>query len=156
MSPTLSDLRNHEFKPHLEGRQAALFAYFVGKLVVKAPVEYAMYEDGDYDCVFRWREQDRNCYQAVQLKEVVPTHLNPKAEIRFELAKLAKYARSENTVVAFHLNQTGPLDFSHLSRPDIAFSGLWFYGALSPNQSRWLLYGDLLKEPIAHEIDYPT
>ena len=156
-SPTLADLRNHELKKYLEIRQAALFTYFVGQVVVRAPIGYAMYEDEDYDCIIRWREQRRNCYVAVQLKEIVPTHLNPKADVDAELAKVAKkYTASKSTIVAFHLNQSGLLDFANVKKPATTCSEIWFYGALSPNQSQWFLFGNLLKEPALHEINYPT
>ncbi len=155
-SPTLSDLRNHEFRTYLENRQAALFAHFVGEVVIKAPVNYVMCEEEDYDCIVRWRAQNRSCYLAVQLKEIVPTHLNPKAKINSELAKLSKYTASGSSIVAVHLNQTGLLDFSNLEKPNTSFSEIWLYGALSPSQSMWFLYGNLLKEPMLHEINYPT
>lgn len=154
-SPILADLRNHELGKYIEARQAALFTFFVGQMVVMAPTEYAMCEDQDYDCIVRWKEQRRNCYVAVQLKEIVPKHLNPKAEINAELAKLAKYVASESTIVAVHLNQTGPLDFSNLKMPETSCSEIWIYGALSSDQSRWFLYGNLIKEPSFHEITFP-
>lgn len=160
-SPRLSDLRNREFRPYLEHRQAALFAYFVSELIIRSPVDYVMFEDEDYDCIMRWRVQQHNCYQAVQLKEIAPTHLDPKAEINREFAKLSKkygtLGRTPgNTIAAFHLNQTGLLDFSNLKGPNTSISEIWLYGALSQNQSRWFLYGNVLKEPRLHEINYPT
>lgn len=155
-SPTLSDLRNHELKAHVENRQAALFAHFAGELIIRAPVGYAMFEDEDYDCIFRWREQERNCYQAVQLKVIVPRRLNPKAEINREFAKLSKYKASSKTIAAFHINQTGLLDFSNLENPDTSICEIWLYGALSATQSQWFLYGNVLKNPALHEINYPA
>jgi len=155
-APTLADLRTRELRKYLEFRQAALFTYLVGRFVVKPPLGYAMYEHEDYDSVIRWKEQRRNCYVAVQLKEIVPTHLNPKAEINVELAKLAKYVTSEHTVVAFHLNQSRLLDFSALAKPDTSCKEIWLYGALSSNQSQWFLYGNLLTDtPAFYETNYP-
>jgi hypothetical protein len=156
-SPVLDDLRNHELKKYLEMRQAALFTYLVGETMQSATIGYAMYEDADHDCIIRWRESRRNCYVAVQLKEIVPVHLNPKADLSAELEKQAKkYTSSSHTVAAFHVNQSGLLDFSRIRKPDATFSEIWLYGALSPNQSQWFLFGDLLKEPKLYEFSYPS
>lgn len=156
-SPKLDDLRNHELKQYVEIRQAALFTYLIGETIKRDSIGYAVHEDEDYDCVIRWREPRRNCYVAVQLKEVVPTRLNPKADLHTELAKLTKkYVASPRTVIAFHFNQSGPLDFSDVKKPDTTCSEIWLYGSLSANQSHWFLFGDLLKQPQLHELSFPT
>lgn len=153
--PMLSDLRNHQFKGHLENRQAALFAHLVSALLLREPVEYVMHEHEDYDCILRWKVQHRTCYQAVQLKEIVPKSLNRMSEIDTELQKLSKYVGSEKTIAAFHLNQSGLVDFSNMKKPKTSISAIWLYGALTPNQSQWFLYGDVLKRPVLRETSYP-
>jgi len=52
---TLDDLRDDRaLKRFSEPRQAALFAYLISEAVEKVPIQYAMIEDEDYDCVLRW------------------------------------------------------------------------------------------------------
>jgi hypothetical protein len=155
-SPVTDDLRVRELRKFLEYRQAALFAYFVGHSVLKTLVAYAVSEAEDYDSVLWWKVADRNHYLAVQLKEVVPEHLNPTADINSELAKLQKYVTSKETVVAVHVNRSGMIDFSGIRKPVACCAEIWLYGTLSADQSVWFLYGDLLNAPHGHEIRYPT
>jgi hypothetical protein len=157
---THDDLRRRELKSHLERKQAALFAYSVSHAILRAPIAYAMIEDEDYDCVLWWKEGGkrggRSHYARVQLKEIVPPHINPNATIDSELAKLGKYATSKQTLVAVHVNQEGPLVWSALSKPATSVAEIWLYAALAPDQSRWFLYGDLINGPQGFEIPWPT
>lgn len=154
--PTLDDLRNRDLRKYLEFRQAALFAYFISHSVLRTPIAYAIYEAEDYDCVLWWKCNGGNRYTPVQLKEVVPTRRNPDSSVNSELLKLQKYATPSDTVAAFHVNQSGPLDFSTLQKPITGCREIWLYTSTSADQSRWLLYGDLLDNPRGYEIDYPT
>lgn len=153
---TLEDLRNHDLEKYLEFRQAALFAYFIGHSVLRTPIAYAVYEAEDYDCVLWWKCNRGNRYTPVQLKEVVPTRVNPHSTVNSELSKLRKYAASSDTVAAFHVNQSGQLDFSKLQTPNTGCREIWLYTSISADQSKWLLYGDLLHNPRDYEIDFPT
>ena len=155
MPVTHDDLRRHELKPYLEGKQAALFAHFVGEAILQAPIAYAMIEEEDYDCVFWWKLERRSHYARVQLKEVVPPHINPNATIESELAKLGKYPTSVQTIVAVHVNQEGPLVFSSIAKPATSVAEIWLYSALAPDQSLWFLYGNLLDRPRGFEITWP-
>lgn len=154
--PALDDLRNHQLKQYLEQRQAALFAYFISSAVLKAPIAYAMKEAEDYDCILWWKLQSKSCYTPVQLKEIVPPRINARASIETELSKLSKYASTSETIAAFHVNQTGPLDFTEVKAPRTGLNGIWLYAALSPDQSSWFLYGDLLKRRNGYEITWPN
>jgi hypothetical protein len=64
-----------------------------------------LFEDRDIDCVARWIDRDTLHYCAVQLKELVPAHVNAGADIMAELAKLSKYADARDLVVAFYVNR---------------------------------------------------
>lgn len=160
ISVTHDDLRQREFKAHLERKQAALFAYFVSEAILKVPIAYAMIEDEDYDCVLWWKEggekEGKSHYARVQLKEIVPPHINPNATIESELAKLGKYSTSNQTLVAVHVNQEGPLVWSAIAKPATSVAEIWLYAALTADQSRWFLYGDLLSQPKGFEIPWPT
>lgn len=157
---THDDLRRREFKAYLERKQAALFAYFVSDAILKIPIAYAMIEDQDYDCILWWKEggkkEGRSHYSRVQLKEIVPPHINPNVTIEVELVKLGKYATSEQTVVAVHVNQEGPLIWSEIAKPETSVPEIWLYAALTPDQSRWFLYGNLLNRSQGFEISWPT
>jgi hypothetical protein len=157
---THDDLRKRELKDHLECKQAALFAYFVSHAILEAPIAYAMIEDEDYDCVLWWKEggqkEGKSRYARVQLKEIVPPHINPNATIESELAKLGKYPTSKQTLVAVHVNQEGLQSWSAIEKPPTSVAEIWLYAALAADQSRWFLYGDLLNAPRGFEIPWPT
>lgn len=62
MRPSAKELRRY-----LEHKQAALFAYFIGATITKAPIAYAMYEAEDYDCAIWSKPDGKSYYQPVQL-----------------------------------------------------------------------------------------
>jgi hypothetical protein len=154
--PEVDHLRNHELQQYLEQRQAALFAHFVSEAILKAPIAYAMKETEDYDCVLWWKIEKHSFYTPVQLKEIVPHHLNPKTSINSELFKLSKYATASKTIAAFHVNQSGHLDFSSIDVPKTGLSEVWLYGSLSADQAKWFLYGNILDSPKGYEVAWPT
>jgi hypothetical protein len=152
----VDDLRVHELRKYVEQRQAALFAYFIEHSVLKCPIAYAMSEEQDYDCLIWWNVDGKSRYAPVQLKELVPSHINPTANIVDELAKLAKYVTSDRTIIAVHLNQAGLVEYSSIPRPATSAAEIWLYAAISPDQSLWFLYGDLLHGARGYEIPWPT
>jgi hypothetical protein len=155
ISATVANLRERDLRPYLQWRQAALFCYLVQASTAK-PVAYTMVEDEDYDALACWVEADTKHFAPIQLKEIVPETLNPAASLEAKLNKLAKYARSKDTVVAIHVNRAGRLEFSSLKPPNVGVREIWLYGALSPDQRSWFLYGDLLGQPQFYEATYPT
>jgi hypothetical protein len=154
--PTTDDLRQRELKAFLERKQAALFSFFISYSVLRAPILYAMSEDRDYDCVLRWTAEGQRRCVPVQLKEIVPLHLNSTATIESELAKLEKYATSPSTIVAVHLNREGPMEYSAIKKPHTSVGEIWLYASIAADQSLWFLYGDLLGRPRGYEIPWPT
>lgn len=153
---TTDDLRARELKKYLEQKQAALFAYFISQARLQSPIAYAMSEEQDYDCVLWWKVEGKSRYAPVQLKEVVPPHVNPTASVEAELTKLGKYVTSDHTVIAVHLNQMGHVEYSSIKKPKTSAAEIWLYAALAPDQSLWVLYGDLLHTPRGYEIGWPT
>lgn len=156
ISPTVADLRTRDLRQYLEWRQAALFCYLIATASGIPSLAYTVHEDEDFDSLACWIADDTKHYALIQLKEVVPEDRNPLSSVEAELAKLAKYVTSEETVIAVHVNRTGRIDFTSLALPKINCREVWLYGALSPDQQLWFLYGNLLHEPRFHEIAYPT
>lgn len=150
-----SSLRRRDVRQFGEGRQAALFCYAMAK-VVGAPVWFAQTEASDYDVVARFRRNDIDHYAPVQLKELVPAQVNAEASLQVELDKLTKYADSGDLVVAFHVNCDVELELSELRLPQGAIAQLWLYAATAPDQSRWVVFGDLLgSSPRRLDFVYP-
>ncbi len=147
--------RTNTLKAHKEGREAALFCHGLGKAVLNKKVYFSLHEKDDYDFVALWQDQASLVFTPVQLKEVVPLDVNPEATLMDEIAKLAKYADSQDLVVAMFLNRTGRLNVEEIVVPDLNIAELWFFGSASHDQSRWFLMGDVLGENRYFEFDYP-
>jgi hypothetical protein len=151
----VATLRRRDLRQYGEGRQGAIFCYAMS-LALGSRVSFAQDEASDYDIVARYLLEDTVHYVPVQLKELVPAQLNPRADLQSELDKIAKYADSRDLVVAFHLNGDRTMEFSNLRFPTRAIGGLWFFGATASDQRKWLLLGDMLKdERYWHEFEYP-
>jgi len=147
-------LRRNDLKKYREGRDAALFCLGMSK-VQGTTVFFARLEAQDYDFVTRWQNGDETIYTPVQLKEVVPESLNPNSNVNATLATLTKYSGSNRTVVALRVNREIHLEFDSIQFPDIRLGGIWLYGAMTPDQRKWSIYGDLLSEPHLWEFEYP-
>ncbi|MCA9639135.1 MAG: hypothetical protein KC492_00540 [Myxococcales bacterium] len=127
----------------------------MGEAVLKTKLRLAPVERADYDFVTTWEDSDVRHFCPVQLKELVPTELNEHQSLEQLFHGLRKYANSEQTAVAIKLNRRFRIDPSKIAAPDLAFAGIWLFGATAPDQSTWFLYGDLLRGPLAYEFSYP-
>ena len=151
----VAQLRTRELRPYGEGRQAALLCYGLSQML-GGPVSFAQHATSDYDVVARFLLDDAVHYVPVQLKELVSAALNPRASLQAELDKISKYVDSKDLVVAVHLNTARRLVFSDLKFPYGIVRELWFFGALSPDQSRWVILGNMLgPSPQVLEFSYP-
>jgi len=148
-------LRVRSLRPAHYLRQAALFCYGMSH-TSRLRVEFALLEDRDIDCVTRWMDGDTLHYCPVQLKELVPAHVNASVDLVAELGKLSKYADARDLVVAFYVNREVHLSFPMSVPAKIGVSELWFYGATSPDRRQWMLYGDVLGTPTRYEFEYPS
>ncbi len=149
-------LRTRALRPYHERRQALLFAYGMQTAVLGVPVHVACVEREDYDCIVAFHWEGEAHFVPVQIKELAPADLNPKADLQAELPKLEKYASSEDLVVAFHLNRNVRVQFDQIQVPPLRLRELWFFGAMSPAQDKWLLYGNALGSPAARTYEYPA
>lgn len=154
-SDELRTLRRRDVRQFGEGRQAALLCYGLTSLT-GVHIGFALEERADYDFVAAYKGDGANNFVPVQLKELVPAHINPSADLQIELDKIAKYADSADLVVAFYLNRMTTIDFSTLRLPQGRVRELWFFWASSPDQSSWIIYGNLLApNPVSHTFQYP-
>jgi hypothetical protein len=148
-------LRTNALKDMRELREAAIFCFLMGQRIGHT-VYLAPGESQDYDFVASWYDGEVRTYAPVQLKELVPKHVNPSATLEHVIASLQKYADSRDLAVAVHLNQQREFDFRDIRLPALKIGSLWFFGALSQDHLSWGLWGDFLKSPIPGEYLYPT
>ena len=147
-------LRTNALKESREMREAAIFCYLMGQRIGHT-VYVASGERQDYDFVAMWDDGQVRNYAPVQLKEVVPKHLNGEATLAQVVSSLAKYADSKDLVVAVHLNQQLSFDPVEVVVPPLCIGGLWMFGAVSPDHSRWGLWGDFLRGQGGTLHEYP-
>src|SRR5690606_19753 len=98
-------------------------------------------------------------YCPVQLKEVVPEHLNICANFEAVVAGLKHYADSADLTVAIKLNRPDRFDPAELRLPpDLRIGGLWVFGSLSAGQSEFGLWGDFCSETgaLGTNFSYPA
>jgi hypothetical protein len=151
-------MRTNGLKSQRELRDAALFCvgmtHNLGTDVWLAPVEAQ-----DYDFVARWGIGEVQHFCPVQLKEVVPPHLNSTASIQDVLGKLSRYSNSNDVSFAIKFNQRVHFDPTSVQVPnDLTIGGLWVFGAITEDQSMWGLWGDFLqtgRETIGIRYSYP-
>lgn len=151
LSPEVKHLRTNALKPDREKREAALFCHGIGQRIGET-VYLAWSEAQDHDFI----TLRTGGYAPVQLKEVVPTHLNPAASVQNVINGLVKYVDSEELVVAIHLNQRLRFDPSSVHIPELRIRQLWIFFAISEDQSEWGLCGNLLESAEVTIFSYPT
>ena len=81
---------------------------------------------------------------------IAPEELNPQASFESELSKLAKYTSSSELCVAYYLNRQFHLDLKELRIPPLNIAELWLFGAVSPDKSRWMLWGNRISFATEH------
>ena len=99
---------------------------------------------------------DTRYYAPVQLKALVPDHVNSGTSLQSEIDKLEKYQSSKDLIVAVHMNRQLQFVLSELRIPKLNLGGLWLFGSVAPDTSRFMLWGDLLNDPASHQYDYPV
>jgi len=147
-------LRATPLRPYNEWRQAALFCYGMS-VALGVTVYFAKYEGSGYDYVTMHVDGDVERYTPLQLKELVPKHLNAAATLDSIIERLTKYSDGNDMAVAVHLNRQENRDLTNIVVPRLPIGELWLYWAASPDGSRWALYGDLLLSPSLTEFSYP-
>jgi hypothetical protein len=151
----IKNLRTNSLKEWRELREAALFCYGMSQRIGQT-VYVGRGESQDYDFVASWVANDEQHLAPVQLKEVVPIGLNPKASLQATIDALTKYVDSEDLTVAIHLNQQTRFEPSELSIPPLRIAALWVFASIAPDQSLWGLWGNFLETPEGSHYEYPA
>jgi hypothetical protein len=107
----------------------------IGHQVLFSPVE-----SSDYDFVATWEIADVRHFAPVQLKELVPDHLNASATVQALVNGLSKYS-GDDLVVAVFLNRDGRFSLEDLMLPALRIAELWFVFSTTPSQQLWQLVG---------------
>jgi hypothetical protein len=151
----IRNLRTNGLKDVRELWQACLFAHGIGSTVLNTEVYLAPIEDQDFDCVAQCIMGDTRFYTPIQIKEFVPETVNANASLKAELDKLRKYVDSRDLIVAFYLNRQFRLELETLMIPELDIAELWLFGAVSPDASKFMLWGNMLRDPASYEYQYP-
>jgi hypothetical protein len=155
--PQVKRQRAIKSKREREIVEACLFSFGLSCLIQRL-VWVIDDEDADYDFVAFWHDDNEDdWFVPIQLKEVVPTRLNPDASIQSVIDSLAKYG-SPNLSVAIRVNQQITLDLDEITIPSRTIAALWVYAPASQDGSRWLIAGNLV-EPQPNLMcffDYPA
>ena len=136
-------------------RQAALFCYGMSCLI-GSPVAYAPVRTGEFDCIARWMIGHKPHFMPVKLKEFLPGDEDPIGLLGTEFAVTPEDDPDPQLCVAIYLNRQLRLDLAALDRSKLAIAELWAFGAVVPDKSRWMLWGNLLSSPTTIEFAYPT
>jgi hypothetical protein len=148
-------LRTNELKELRELREAAIFCHGVSQRIGQT-VYVGRGESQDYDFVASWVVDDKQHLAPVQLKEVVPTDINPRSSLQATVDALKKYVDSEQLTVAIHLNRHTSFDLGQLIIPTLNIAAIWVFAALAPDQSVWGLWGNFMETASGTRYEYPA
>ena len=147
-------LRTNSLKTDRERRDAAIFCVGMEE-VLGTPVKFAPVEEHDYDFVTTWQSESKHHFCPIQLKEYVPTELNPSQLIQDVVNGLSKYTDSMDLTVAIKLNRIGGFEPSSLQITiNVQIGGIWAFGAITEDQSTWGLWGDFSEGLVEQGIQF--
>jgi hypothetical protein len=152
----IRQLRTNELRPLRELREVCLFCYGWEQIDGQS-LHVAHAEGQDYDAVATWDSDTQRHFTPIQLKEVVPVHLNPAASVQGVVDGLQKYVDSEDLTVVIHLNRTvNGFSPDALTIPPLKIAALWVFAAIAADRSRWVIWGNFLEDLRWGEFTYPT
>lgn len=152
------ELRTRNLREHQFARQAALFTYGLS-LALKRSLRFALHEADDHDAVLACRDGQVVEFNPLQLKELVPEHVNQRATFENVLRGLEKYADARDLFVAVYMNRDlKGFNFREIDTSRLRLAGLFLFGSVDPDGRRFLLVGDLTNPPnsrTAFPFDHP-
>jgi hypothetical protein len=154
--PQIRRLRARSLREWRETRVAALFCHGyserTGQKILLSKGEF-----DDADSVASWRVGDEVHFAPIQVKEVAPNDLNAEANLQDVIDSLGRYSDSQDLTVLIHLNREARFKPSAVVIPEgTRIAALWVLACVSPDQSRWALWGSYLEEPDRSEFAYPA
>ncbi len=156
VDPLVRRLRTRGLREWRETRLAALFCHGYAMRTGQKPY-LSKGEFEDADCVARWEVGDETHFAPIQVKEVAPNDLNPKATLADVLQSLSQYSGVNDLTVLVHLNRRQHFNLTEVDIPGgLKIASLWLLACLEPNQSTWAIWGDLLNNPTRSDFVYPA
>lgn len=157
IDPRVKHMRTNDLRNVRELRSACLFCHGMSEATgQKFGVAHS--EADDYDAVATWIEGGTQSFAPIQLKEVPPVELSATATVQAIVDRLSKYSGPSDLTVAIHLSRAMPFTPAELVIPRLRIAALWAFGAISPDRSRWMIWGNFLDPDgwKACEFGYPT
>lgn len=139
----VANLRTNMLSSEREAWDAAIFCYLISKAINKK-LFFSKVESSDYDSIFMLQEENSDSYFPVQMKELVPNEINPKATLQSIINNLEIYTNSPDLIVGIKLNRNENFNFSNISTEKAKVAEIWCFGSTEKNESKWGLYGNLL------------
>lgn len=154
--PLLGRLRSPGLREWREARVAALFCHGYSDRTGQK-IYFSKGEFEDADCVTHWNIGGELHFAPVQIKEVAPNDLNADATLQKVLDALGKYSGANDLTVLIHLNRQERFRPSEVQVPaGCKLAALWIMACLTPDQSRWALWGNYMERPERSEFAYPA
>ncbi len=151
---SIRNLRTRGLKRERELWMAFLLAYGLRGRAGR-PFLLADDEESDHDVVLATVQNDLPLFFPVQLKEVVPEDLNPTASVQNVIDTAISKRSYRDTLLAIKITQNYRFDPFGLVVPPFSFAGIWIFGAISPDQSRWSLWGDFIDDRFGTIFEVP-
>jgi len=148
-------LRTNKLKKHRELREAAVFCHGMGSILGRT-IRFARWEEDGYDFIMLQKDEDRFLFTPLQIKELVPSSLNPSTSLDSILTGLGRYANASDTVVAIHINQRIRMNLKDIVVPDVKVGQIWLFGGADEMAEGFALYGDLCNDPRLYRFDLPS
>jgi len=157
IDPRVKHMRTNELRKVRELRSACLFCHGMGEVMGRG-FGVAHSETDEYDAVATWIKDDTQSFAPIQLKELPPAELNPAATVQEIIESLSKYTAAPDLTVAIHLARAVSFTPSDLVFPPLGVAAIWVFGAITPDRSRWAIWGNFLDPEgwEAREFSYPT
>ncbi|MCW5642069.1 MAG: hypothetical protein KIT63_08250 [Rhodoferax sp.] len=156
VAPEVRNLRTNRLKEWREARLGALFCIGIGERIGhKVLLSKGEFEDADF--LATWVAEDVQHFAPVQIKELVPEERNASATFDALVHGLTKYTGTKDLSILVHVNRRTHFDPTLLQLPSqLPIAALWVLACLSPDQSQWAIWGNLLEESEGTKFAYPT
>ena len=148
-------LRGNALKGVRECRIAALFCCGMSQRT-GFRIQLYQHEESEYDFIATWLMGDTRHIVPVQIKELVPEHLNSEITLQKIIDDLGKNYSSPDLHAVIFLNRNGKVDFSEINLSALNIAGLWLISCTSHDQSDWRLDGNFIAAPETTHFKYPA